>query len=157
MSTLVGHFGCLPEKGRREIKCRRDSRGKRQGRKENEWKRRNRINKHSPSTFTCCKDSRPCPTVSQYQLNAPATYDTRCLCLTRPPPNTDNILPWWVSCKTDQILTTFSLDGKVQGRPNTDYILSRWVKCKADKYWLHSLLMGKVQGRQILTTFSFDG
>ena len=26
--------------------------------------------KHSPSTHTCCKDSRPCPTVSQYQLDA---------------------------------------------------------------------------------------
>ena len=22
-----------------------------------------------PSTFTCCKDSRPCPTISQYQLH----------------------------------------------------------------------------------------
>ena len=22
-----------------------------------------------PSTFTCCKDSRPCPAISQYQLH----------------------------------------------------------------------------------------
>ena len=26
-----------------------------------------------PSTLTCYKDSRPCPTVSQYQLDAPVT------------------------------------------------------------------------------------
>ena len=26
-----------------------------------------------PSTFTCYKDSWPCPTVSQYQLDAPVT------------------------------------------------------------------------------------
>ena len=25
--------------------------------------------KHSPSTFTCCKESRPCLTVSQYQVH----------------------------------------------------------------------------------------
>ena len=29
--------------------------------------------KYSPSTLTCYKDSRPCPTVSQYQLDAPVT------------------------------------------------------------------------------------
>ena len=29
--------------------------------------------KHSPSTLTCYKDNRPCPTVSQYQLDAPVT------------------------------------------------------------------------------------
>ena len=25
--------------------------------------------KACPSTFTCCKDSRPCPAISQYQLH----------------------------------------------------------------------------------------
>ena len=29
--------------------------------------------KHSPSILTCYKDSRPCSTVSQYQLDAPVT------------------------------------------------------------------------------------
>ena len=29
--------------------------------------------KHSPSTCTCYKNSRPCPTVSQYQLDAIGT------------------------------------------------------------------------------------
>ena len=43
--------------------------------------------KHSPSTHTCCKDSRPCPTVSQYKLDALVTQDTRHLCLTQPPPD----------------------------------------------------------------------
>ena len=28
-----------------------------------------------PSTTTCCKGSRPCPTVSQYQLDAPVMQD----------------------------------------------------------------------------------
>ena len=28
---------------------------------------------YSPSTHTCCKNSRPCPTVSQYQLDVPDT------------------------------------------------------------------------------------
>ena len=32
--------------------------------------------KHSPSTLTCYKDSRPCTTVSQYQLDIPVTQDT---------------------------------------------------------------------------------
>ena len=33
--------------------------------------------KYSPSTLTCYKDSRPCPTVSQYQLDAPVTAGIR--------------------------------------------------------------------------------
>ena len=33
--------------------------------------------KHSPSTFTCYKDSRLCPTVCQDQLDVPVTQDTR--------------------------------------------------------------------------------
>ena len=43
--------------------------------------------KHFPSTHTYCKDRRPCPVVSQYQLNAPMTQDTRHLCLTQPSPD----------------------------------------------------------------------
>ena len=36
------------------------------------------------STITCCNGSRPCPTVSQYQLDAPVTMQaTRHLCLTQ--------------------------------------------------------------------------
>ena len=30
-----------------------------------------------PYTHTCCKDSRPCLTVSQYQLDAPVTQNTQ--------------------------------------------------------------------------------
>ena len=41
--------------------------------------------KHSPSTLTCYKNSRPCPTVSQYQLDALVTQDTRFLCHTQSP------------------------------------------------------------------------
>ena len=56
---------------------RRDSRGdEREGqgrkRKMNESEETEEI-KYSPSTLTCCKVSRPRPTVSQYQLDAPVT------------------------------------------------------------------------------------
>ena len=68
MSTLVGHFVSSPRErekrdGREEMKER--DRG---GRKINEIEETEEI-KTSPSTFTCCKDSRPCPTVRKYQLN----------------------------------------------------------------------------------------
>ena len=43
--------------------------------------------KTSPCTHTCCKDSRPCPAVSQYQFDALVTQDTRHLCLTQPHPH----------------------------------------------------------------------
>ena len=39
-----------------------------------------------PVYLTCCKGSRPCPTVSQYQLDAPVMQDTRHHSLTQPPP-----------------------------------------------------------------------
>ena len=66
---------CLPEKGRREIEeiveemkeGNRDERGT--GMKVKKQKKQ----LYSLSTFTCCKDGRPCPTVSQYQLDAPVT------------------------------------------------------------------------------------
>ena len=75
MSTLVGHFVSSPRE--REKRDRRDSRRDKrqeQGRKrnENESEETEEI-KHSPSTLTCYKDSRPRPTVSQYQLDAPVT------------------------------------------------------------------------------------
>ena len=40
--------------------------------------------KHSLSTLTCCKDSRPCQTVSQNQLDVPVTQDTPMPHLTTP-------------------------------------------------------------------------
>ena len=49
---------------------------------------RNRRNKkHSPSILTCYKNSRPCSTISQYQLDAPVMLDTQHLHHTQPPPN----------------------------------------------------------------------
>ena len=61
----------LSEKGRREIEdileeMKERDRGER---KMNESEETEGI-KHSPSNLTCCKDSRPCPTASQYQLDA---------------------------------------------------------------------------------------
>ena len=74
-STLVGHFVSSPRE--RKKRDRRDSRGRwkrgRRKKEEQEWKGRNRSNKNSPLFLTCYHDSRPCPTVSQYQLDAPVT------------------------------------------------------------------------------------
>ena len=86
-STLVGHFVLSPRE--REKRDRRESRGderEEQGRKRKMKKvKKQKKYKHSPSTLTCYKDSRPCPTVSQYQLDAPVMQDTGHLCHTRPP------------------------------------------------------------------------
>ena len=69
----MGHFVLSPRE--RENRDRRISRGDKregQGRKSNrnESEETEEI-KHSPSTLTCILDSKPCPDVSQYQLEAP--------------------------------------------------------------------------------------
>ena len=69
----------LPESGSDE----REGQGRKRNR--NESKETEEI-KTFPSNLTCYKDSRPCPTVSQYQLDAPMSQDTRHLCLTQPSP-----------------------------------------------------------------------
>ena len=86
--TLVGHFVSSPNEREREIEemveeIKERDRG--EGRM-NDSEETEEIKKYSPSTLTCCKDSRPCPTVSQYQLDAPVTQNTRHLCFTQPPP-----------------------------------------------------------------------
>ena len=87
-STLEGHFVSSPRE--REKRDRRESRG---DEREGQGRKRNRNEseeteeiKTFPSTLTHYKDSRPCPTVSQYQLDAPVMKDTQHLCTTRPPP-----------------------------------------------------------------------
>ena len=71
-STLAGHFVSSPRE--KEKRDRTDGRG---DEREGQGRKRNRNEseeiKASPSTLTCYKDSRPCPTVSQYQLDTPAT------------------------------------------------------------------------------------
>ena len=74
-STLVGHFVLSPRE--REKTDRKDGRedereGQGRKRKMNESEETEEIKTFS-STLTCYKDSRPCPTVSQYQLEAPVT------------------------------------------------------------------------------------
>ena len=67
-SILVGHFV-------RANRNRRDSRGverEGQGRNRNESEETEET-KTFPSTLTCYKDNRPCPTVSQSHLDAPVT------------------------------------------------------------------------------------
>ena len=74
-STLVGHFVSSPrEREKRDRRnCRRDEReGQVRKTNKNESKETEEI-KHSPSTLTCYKGNRPCPIVSQYQLDAPVT------------------------------------------------------------------------------------
>ena len=66
-----------PRESEKRDTRRRDSRGDEiegQGRKRN-WNENEETEeiKHSPSTLTCYKDSRPWPTISQYQLDAPVT------------------------------------------------------------------------------------
>ena len=76
-STLVGRFMSPPRE--REKRDRRDSRGdvreeqrrKRSGNESEETKETKTF--PARSTLTCYKDSRPCPSVSQYQLDAPVT------------------------------------------------------------------------------------
>ena len=71
----VGILCHVPEKGRKDIEQiveemkerNREERGT--GMKAKKQKKQ----KHSPSTLTCYKDSRPCPTVSQYQFDTPVT------------------------------------------------------------------------------------
>ena len=78
-STLVGHFVLSPRE--REKWDRKDSWGGDE--REEQW-RKKKMNEsedteeiqHSPSTHTCCKDSRPCPTVSQYQWDTLVMQDT---------------------------------------------------------------------------------
>ena len=72
-STLVGHFVLSPKE--REERDRRDSRRderEEQGRKmnRNESKETEEI-KTFPLYSYCNKDSRPCQTVSEYQLDDP--------------------------------------------------------------------------------------
>ena len=85
-STFVGHF-LSSSREREKRDSSRDER-ERQGRKrkmnESEYTKET---KTSPApTHTCCKDSRFCPTISQYHLDALVTQDTRHFCLTQPPP-----------------------------------------------------------------------
>ena len=83
-STLVGHFVSSPrESEKRDRRDEREGQGRR--RKLNESEEKEEV-KTFPSTPTCCNGSRLCPTVSQYQLDALVTQDTRHLCLTQPPP-----------------------------------------------------------------------
>ena len=75
-STLVGHF--VSSSREREKRDRRISRGDERGteeKEEQEWKTEE-IKKHSPFALTCYKDSRPCLTVGQYQLDVPGIQDT---------------------------------------------------------------------------------
>ena len=58
----------LPEKGRKEIEEIVEEMEERYA-----GKKENKQNTTVPSTLTCYKDSKPCPTVSQYQLEAPVT------------------------------------------------------------------------------------
>ena len=65
----------LPEEGRKEIEkiVEEMKEGDREERGTGMKVKKQKKQKHSPSTLTCYKDSRPCPTVSQYQSDAPVT------------------------------------------------------------------------------------
>ena len=68
-STLEGHFVSSPRE--REKRDRRESRG---DEREGQGRKRNRNESEETEeikNLTHYKDSRPCPTVSQYQLDTP--------------------------------------------------------------------------------------
>ena len=68
---IVGHFVSSWRKDIEEILGdEKDGQGRKGNRNESE---KTEEIKHSPSTLTCYKDSRPCPTLSQYQLDATVT------------------------------------------------------------------------------------
>ena len=72
-SIIVGHFVSSPRE--REKRDRRDSRGDEregQGRKRN-WNENEETEEIPPLPLNCYKDSRPRPTISRYQLDAPVT------------------------------------------------------------------------------------
>ena len=70
----MGHFVSSPrEREKREEIAERDEiEGQGSKRNRNESEETEEI-KTFPPTLTCYKDSKPCPTVSQYQLYAPVT------------------------------------------------------------------------------------
>ena len=75
---------CLPEKGRIEETVKEMKERDRE--ESDKWMKvkKQKKYKHSPSTLTSCKDSRPCPAVSLYKLDAPMMllpYPTTPLCL----------------------------------------------------------------------------
>ena len=77
-STLVGHF-VLPPRGR----DKRDRKDSRRDEREGQGSKRNRNERDEaeeiktfPSTLTCYMDGKPCPTVSQYQLDTLVMQDT---------------------------------------------------------------------------------
>ena len=64
----------LPKKGRREIEEIGEMKERDRGeRKMNESEETDEIKTSPASALTCYKDSRPYPTVSQYQMDAPVT------------------------------------------------------------------------------------
>ena len=75
-STLVSHFVSSPrerEKGDRRDRRRDEREGQGRKRNRNKSKETEENKKYSPSTITCYEDSRPCPTVRQYELDASVT------------------------------------------------------------------------------------
>ena len=61
----------LPEKGRKEIVEEMKERDREERGTGIKVKKQNKNIPPEPSPLTCYKDSKPCPTVSQYQLDAP--------------------------------------------------------------------------------------
>ena len=64
----------IPEKGRREIEeVFEEMKDRIRGERKMNGSEETEEIKTFPLSLTCCKNSRPCPTVSQYQLDTPVT------------------------------------------------------------------------------------
>ena len=72
MSTLLGHFVSSPRKKQKRA-SRGDEREGQGGKRNRKVREETKEVKTFPSTLTCYKDSKPCPTVIQYQLEALVT------------------------------------------------------------------------------------
>ena len=74
--NLVGHFVSSPgERGKKieEIVEQMKEWDRKERGTGMKVKKQKKYKKHSPSTLTCYKDSRPCQIVSQYRLDVPVT------------------------------------------------------------------------------------
>ena len=86
MSTSWVNFCHLPEKGRKEIEEIVEEMKERNREERRAGMKVKKLKKNIPSsTITYYRDSWPCPTVSQYQLDALVIKPTRHLCTTQPP------------------------------------------------------------------------
>ena len=142
-STLVCHFHFVLSPTEREKRNRRDSRG---DEREGKGRQRNRKEseeseeiKHSPSTLTCYKDSRPCQTISQSQLDALVTQNTRHLHHTRPPPPSNEYSQHMISWRNKNDDDEFIREGHLRQNGELTWFCNGMIIMISHKFCLFNL------------------